>query len=229
MDYITAKWAYYARKRNVGGSSQSSRLPGGYKEYRYFYRNNPDITTYIDTGLNLSSTMTWELSATLGVLQGDFSPIGTGNTKSDSNYALWIHNKDSRVSAEAVFGNGNSSACIVEVSVDTTKVHTYKMVLNTGQFYIDGVLAGTASSVGGVSTAKKLIVSGCWRGSQVQGIFKGWQGETLIRNNGVLARDYVPCLRISDDKPGMYDLVSGAFQSLAGENVNLIDSFTANS
>ena len=206
-------------------SKNLKRLPDGYQEYRFLFKNNSDKSIYIDTGLTLASTMTWELIANLRGTGNtvDCPPIGTGNSKTDSNYALWLHDNGSRVSAEAVFGSGSNSSNVVELSIDTTATHKYKLVLATGQLYIDDTLVGTASSVGGVNNAKKLIISGCWRGSAVQAVFKGRQGETKIYDNGGLVRDYVPCSRLSDEHPGFYELVVGTFHDMTGTNTWISD------
>ena len=39
--------------------------------------------------------------------------------------------------------------------------------------------------------------------------FKFWSGDTLLR-------DYKPCIRLSDNKPGFYDLVNQTFNPSIG-------------
>lgn len=43
-----------------------------------------------------------------------------------------------------------------------------------------------------------------------------------FKENGVLTADYVPCYRKADDKPGMYDLVTGTFFTNQGTGADFI-------
>lgn len=42
------------------------------------------------------------------------------------------------------------------------------------------------------------------------------------KKDGVVVRDYIPCYRKSDNKPGMYDLMSGIFHTNAGTGEFLV-------
>lgn len=194
---------------NGGGytpPTPASRLPDGYEEYQWYHNNVTDGRPYIDTGLLGSMTQVWELTAFL-TRSNEYPPIGTGNTKSDGNFSIWLHNKSDRKSVEGVFGNGANASYSVEQSMDVTTPHTYRMELANGTLYVDGVLAGTATTIGTMPTPKTLPLLGCWRGNSVYSSFEsGYLGETKIWDDGALVRHYVPALRLADNAPGMYDL-----------------------
>jgi len=82
-------------------------------------------------------------------------------------------------------------------------------------------------TIGGNTTTDKTIRDGentfpmyifAWNGSgNAQYLNTGARIYFLtFRENGIIAADFVPCLRKSDNKPGMYDTVSQTFYTNAG-------------
>lgn len=91
-------------------------------------------------------------------------------------------------------------------------VHTF--TLDTGKFYVDGELKTPIQDFDtipeGTGTIPMFLFSRNQNGSSEDGgdhtIY-----SAKIWNNGELVRDYIPCIRRSDMKAGLYDLVGKQF------------------
>lgn len=78
-------------------------------------------------------------------------------------------------------------------------------------FYVDGALAHTFDADRVVTGAEQIALFGRSYngGMQDTGTVQIYSAE--IWDDGEILRDYVPCVRLSDDAAGMYDMVFGAF------------------
>ena len=198
---------------------KATRLPDGYDDYKYLQCSGAQ-NTYIDTGLTGRPTLI-ELTAALASGVNSKPPFGTGKSKTEGNYSLWLHNENSRKWVEAVYGNGNDSNYLYTYDVNVLEPHTY--TIYGSLLFVDGVNVGNASRVGG-SYSYKFAIAGCWRGSALNTSFQGYLGDVKI--SGVtaqgqlqLVRHYIPAKRLSDNATGMYDIITDTFTALSGSSV----------
>lgn len=211
FNLLLAHWELYGR------SPSGPRLPEEYQEVEYIYTT---AKTYLDTGLKAASTDIYECVAAKTAESTNQPFIGDGNTKTDSNFAVWLSDLSGQTYwAEASFGNGNTASYKVEYSksghssFSLTSLHTYKMDLTNGKFYLDGDLVGTATSRSTFANTKKLVIFGSWRGTSSNDGFVGKMGECVFWRNGVEIRRFVPCYRKSDNQAGFYDLCESSSPS----------------
>lgn len=197
----------------------ASRLPTGYMDYA-FIKCDGASGHVLDTGLTMAKGTWWEVTAAMDASKTSTAPIGTGVSKTDDNFAMWLHKDSSRQWVEAVYGNGNSANYIYNYDLTTTEPHTYRQDTRNGRLYVDGQYVGHSTNRDYSITGRKIIIAGCWRGSAIQDVFKGYLGECRIINDyNTVLRHYVPCKRLSDNAVGMYDLVNDTFTALTGSSV----------
>ena len=186
------------------------RLPDEYEELEYVYTEKSDTTYYVDTGLKASALDEYTCKAALTNENANEAFIGDGNTKTDSNVAIWLDRRTTpSYKAEFSFGDGgNASYKVVfnDSSFDVSEMHEYKMSIPTKSAYVDGTLVGTASSASAFANSKKLVLFGSWRGTKINSAFTGKMGECSIVRDGVEIRRFVPAMRKSDGVCGFYDL-----------------------
>ena len=185
-------------------------LPSGYREVEYLQNSG---SNGIDTGLVHATPMTYELTLRWNTAITSFNgaAMGTGN-------AGWTNNPLLKMS----FGKNHFTAWYGSVLQNYwyplgTRVtiaydwHTYKLIGVDGaayQVFDDTYINGPFDlSLNDALTPTVGLLAwhpknGGWSGSNSGMQCKGarvWQGDVLVR-------DYVPCVRIIDSKPGMYDL-----------------------
>lgn len=91
-------------------------------------------------------------------------------------------------------------------------VHTF--TLDTGKFYVDGELKTPIQDFDTIPEGTGTIPMFLFSRNQ-NGVSEDGDNHTIysakIWNNGELVRDYIPCIRRSDLKAGLYDLVGQQF------------------
>ena len=188
----------------------ASMLPPEYIDADGFYvEYQSSAKPYLDTGLNQSNADIWEVTyAAPSNYTNNVPLIGSGNSKTSGNYAIWVNNSTGEV--QFIYGNGSDNSYIIRTTVGNTKtLHNYKMNLVTGEAWIDGFSLGTVSTIGTISTPKKIVLFGCWRGSSNFNASHGIIAECKITRSNVLTRHFVPFHRWTDGKDGLYDVCQG--------------------
>lgn len=178
-------------------------LPLDYRAVEYLQSSG---TQYIDcSGLNMNQSDNGNYIECKACESDDYSIFGyyqaLNLTASDGYYRMYG------------YGNGRYNS---DVPVGLATPHVFK--LDAGNFYIDNTLKQTFSTVVlGVGRDIRLFArsgSSMDIGGTVR-IYYFKFGK--IQNDAVvLQADMIPCVRISDDKPGMYDLVSRSFYTNSG-------------
>ena len=193
-----------------------SRLPAGYLECKYCYTTSNN--TYLDTGLMANANDVYECRVRKTSTTTNQSFIGDGNTKTDSNFAIWLSDMSNQTyAAEFSFGNGSTAsykvACAKSNDFSVAEWHTYKADLIAHKAYIDDEPVGTSSSTSAYANAKKLVLFGSWRGSNINDRFCGDIAECVFQRSGSEIRRFVPCIRLSDNVAGYYDLCGSSSPS----------------
>ena len=196
---------------------ESSELPAEYHQVEYIqsYGNSGASSAgqCIDTGLTFDmENDSFELTFQSTKEKQDAMPIGTFGTE---NY-FWLYYHKDLNTIGAYFKSGGPQATVGTVPQDLYK-HTF-MWKNKG-YYVDGVLINSISQTLG-STDYNLTI-GC-RGDHFH--ISGKIYGCAIYKSNALARDFVPCYRVSDNVVGLYDLVTNQFFMNSGSG-----SFTCGS
>lgn len=183
-----------ARGAEILWQKQISRLPAEYQEVAYLESN---YTQYIDTGYvpNLYSKMTL-----------DFEPT----EKQSACYAGSRYNSGKKTFA-ILSGNGSTTQYgamgdMANKSLGRFTQERQTITICKDEFIRNGVV--TPVSVTSFDSEYSVYLFACnTRNSAVlDSACRIYSCQ--IWDNDILVRDYVPCYRKSDNKPGMYDLVT---------------------
>lgn len=181
--------------------AEESRLPAEYVELNYVETSGQ---TYLDTGMKAS--VSDEYIVTYAPLSNNNFPIfGDGASKTDSNITLWVQNYNH---ANFNFGNGNSTAYVLEVDMPTNGLkgfHEYRQKNSTAEGWIDGVYKGQVTPQN-FKNSVKMVLFASWRKNSINTYGNGRMKDFIWKQNDVEVRHFVPAMRLSDLKVGMYDL-----------------------
>lgn len=198
MDYFDRKWAYYARTRDS--------LPSGYRRVEYLECSGAQ---YIDTGVNGGS----DLVVSCELYSPDAGGIAWGCiqqeavTANSTRSQLQIVGNSSNHNVQ-FFADTNMSSIVFSVPLPARLSVSADFV--NGVFSVNGTANARAVSAYSMNVSvclfarHVLLSSGVYDvGSFCNGVKAYWM---RIRKEGVLTRNLVPCVRIADSKPGLYDL-----------------------
>lgn len=191
-------------------------LPAGYTAAGYI--GVESAGPYIDTGVANASGAYYEVLAQYTATPGN--NYGLFGAQTSQEFAINYYG--------GVYFVIASNGRVVVPSGQTLQMHRF-LVDGSGISVDDGALTGAVdwskatgrnyyifaiNYIGGVLNTANARVYGC----------KIWNGSTLVRN-------FVPCVRDSDDAIGMYDLVNSVFYGnsgsgsfIAGENGDAISN-----
>ena len=188
--------------------TSGARLPSDYKEVEYIESTGSQT---IDTGVKFDMSVdACEVVNQSTVLDQNGMILASADAYA-TNYFWYYHYMISSHLALYVH-EGGQQHLVGSVPTDLEK---HKMEYHNKSYYIDGQLVGTSTD-NLVETDANLFISSWGDNYFYQGkIFscKIWKGVSKV-----LTRDFVPCVRRLDNKPGLYDLVTGTFFTTNGES-----------
>ncbi len=179
----------------------AGRLPFGYREVEYIKSSGEQ---YIDTMLVHDGTCKIEIDMKFDSFAGDRNYIGQTFSSGSSNprFAFGI--------SINVWYCGLGDKNITTTARTNFNRHIFKIDAPNKKFWVDGTsynVAWTSFSFpevmfGGLALFGRKMLD--------TGVLNPYANMTLYSSkhykNGVLVRNYVPCVRIRDSKPGLYDL-----------------------
>ena len=178
---------------------RTSRLPAGYREVEYL---ESATTQYIDTGITANSTSIISYTFQYVSLVGSYNRIfgarnGNGNgllnqrTTSSSGGGFFL---------ESAGGTWSTSS---------TDFDKHEMVLNgvTQKLYNNGTQVLSSLTIAD-NTEGTMWLFGTNQGGTNSNV--RFYSYSHIKGD-VLVQKLIPCVRVSDSKPGMYDVVNGNF------------------
>lgn len=196
----------------AGSSDCSSRLPDGYTEVEYISSENSSSSSsggVINTGVYLysSSSNSYQIAGRIKT----YFTRGWGDNQTFIN----IENKTSPYNG-MVWRYNNSGG----YKFDTTPSRN-AVLSNTAQ--TDGTSAFTITSVATrASQQTPLGLFASWQSSLTPYRFCKMRVYSMeITLNGTLVRNFVPAVRESDSKAGLYDIVNDVFY-VSSNNYNFI-------
>lgn len=190
---------------------QNGLLPPGYRQIEYLECSGTQYITsnYIPSVDNVE--VTWEYAFTANQVYDNMLWGAVGGT----DYKTW----------QAELYNNSSWYVGIGVKQFRALLTGYGSSLNTkymahvdaDALTIDGKSATPNSNRTGANSKKISIFA--WTNSSGTGELRnrGCRIYSLeFKENGVVSANFVPCVRKSDSKPGMYDTVSGTFYTNDG-------------
>lgn len=201
---------YFDSSDENGWVENESRLPQGYTEVEYIENTS---TAYIDTGAYLN-TSNFEIGYTIGNKQQLFGYCHQG-----CGGCTWLGVEQSAI---MFWGDNDNNAFISSylTSGDNTIIFTPSGAT------INGTSISKTLSIGSddIRNISLLIFARYdFNSNTIEHRTDSYMQlkSFYLKNNGTLVRDLVPCIRDSDNKYGMYDIVNDVFY-LSPNNVDFI-------
>ena len=204
-------------RRNLLLINKQNKLPS---EYRVIDWLQGTGTQYIDLGykptLNTHGEISYSLSATYS---GDQIMCGTRNTTADNGFVIELYSSYSwygRVGLSKYGPTLNAYGAVLDrvytIAWDSSNMTISWNADNT----VVSQTAQPSNTNNGVPDANILLFCLNRNGSPYYYTTTTRIHRTKLFENGALAADLVPCVRLTDYKPGMYDLVRKIFLTNAG-------------
>lgn len=192
---------------------QTGGLPGVYRAVEYLQSTG---TQYIDSGIECTSDLSVNFKA-LYTTNDNAAICGGIGLKDDpiyfrhhcspfgTNFKYWLQQDSSSTSSITVLDVGSINT-IYEVSIDAI----------TGRWSVNGISRSITPLGNGMTTGKSYgIFARIASTGDLQSKPSRFYYFDFFRN-GKCVGHFIPCVRKSDNKPGMYDTVSKAFFTNAG-------------
>ena len=196
----TGEFTYDYPVKPLSNSKLRLVKTGGYTIYDDLYKEveyleTDGISCYIDTGLNYFA---------------DFEVGVKTNSDSDRNCTLSVDGSNmlERLSAAEPYWILRSSKTLIRSNITVSNYVDAKY--KDGVFSLNGTVYGQKENI--FQTGPLLL---CATNNKMDYIMKVYFCK-LWDSNGILVRDFVPVIRIGDNKPGMYDKKNKVFYTNAG-------------
>lgn len=198
---------------NAGSGEFKYEVPLDTTKYRRLSYLENIGTSYIDTGLHIDDTCGFKIEAQ-AITAKDAMPIGVkgaGNTR-------WCYNPSTsnvNLSWNTIYKADDTST----TPGTTTAKHIVKLnYFNDRKRFLDATEkdAITETLHVNASTYSVCLFAAKWADETPSLNFTGRiYSVTITKGNSVLG-NYIPALRLADNKPGMYDTMTGNFLTNAG-------------
>ena len=177
----------------------ASRLPDGYREVAYI---ESDGNQWIDTGVAMSSNLTMTMQMQYTVI-GSAQQSGVGlNGNPWMRFTMGTTRENSTSPYNFVCCLG-ANIVITTVPMDTN-LHTLTLNASTGVFQVDLQSFYTTPAIFSSSNTVYLMAVNM----DYLGVYNSCKAKFYSAKLDIYAtalRDFIPCVRIADTKPGLYD------------------------
>lgn len=202
------------------GEIPTTRLPAEYQEVAYLKSTG---TQYIRSGYVVESDYKpYRVKIDFQAENSTATGFLIGSAKTTGNHYPFVIGLSvpSKVYLFGHYGSGAQASSSARFGTVDFEKHTLEFVFNEG-VYLDGVLMSETVKQACMSSITEQEIGIFCRlragVADISTVFKGKIfGVQFFEENNVLVRDYVPCYRKADGKPGMYDLVTETFFTNAG-------------
>lgn len=188
-----------------------SGLPSKYQQVEYLESTG---TQWIKTDIESRFSVTVESDIMFTASQDSY----TFAVLDDSGFRIGANgywNNRIQIGYASTYRTGNVN------SLELSTRYKYKSVIGDGnqEVYLDDELKATFNLAKNVDTltGNHFGIFARYNNDTNASLFSKARMYSLkVSDAGVLLGDFIPCYRKSDQKPGMYDLVSGEFYTNAG-------------
>ena len=186
-------------------AQHASRLPAGYREVEYLECAGAQ---YIDTGVNGGSDLVVSCDlyapATSGMAWGCIQQEAVSANSTRCQLQI-NHAENNHIQ---YFSDTNINAVAFGITIPARLSASADLV--NGVFSVNGTTKTRTVAAYSMNVSIYLFARNVLRSSGVYDVGSFCNGVKAywmrIRKDGVLTRNLVPCVRIADSKPGMYDL-----------------------
>jgi len=200
------------RRRELMGM-QTGGLPGAYRRVEYLESTG---TQYFWTDVNIQDGLTVDSVQMRPDIVQDSYLFG-GIVSYNGNTYTSCFNGTYRYSVQGSYPKSYYNAGgVFAPNVKLNLVTTHKNGIIT--VYVDGsLIKNTTTGTSIIDSNEKCV---CFGGRRSDGtVFELYSGRVYslkVSKDNTLLSNFVPCVRKSDNKPGMYDTVSHTFYTNAG-------------
>ena len=181
----------------------AGRLPDGYTELEHIRSTG---TQYTDTGFKPNQDTRVVVDARFTGLGDGRYIVGARAGWANAMFAIYAETNGTQF----LYGHGSQTG-----NANGTVLARHTFDLNKNSLYIDGVL-GITLTANSFQSANSLYLFSCnQNGSPLSYTPYLEIYSCQIYDNGVLVRDYVPCINASHEV-GLYDIVNNVFYGNAG-------------
>jgi len=181
-------------------------LPSGYRRLKCLRSTG---TQYIDTGVKPKNTTRVVVNFRFLKETSSFQGVFGSRTSSSATDRFCFYLSNSATFRSDFYNNNQS----FNTGISTTEKHTVDK--NKNVTTIDGAHSVTHTDGTFTGTNNLYLFGNSTKGSLTEcGSVEIYSGK--IYDDGTLVRNYVPALRASDSKPGMYDEANDVFYTNAG-------------
>lgn len=182
-----------------------SLLPDGYTEVEYVQSNG---SQYINSGYVPNSGTAVDVKFLFDSMSSQWQNVLGSRTTAAT---------DDQFSFSS--SNNNASAGFGAQEISLGKVFaankTYEVSMDGTNIKIDGVVKGTFAPKQ-ISSVLPIYIFGRNTAGGFSNAFIGKIYRVVIYEDGVVVRNYIPCINDATGKAGLYDLVSGTFYGNVG-------------
>lgn len=185
-----------SRRRAIIGAQSKSRLPSEYQEVEYIESTG---SQFFDINYQFTSNNFRLLSKTNTNVVGEQCIFGNDAVPFENGY---------RASGIEMFSYSGTSIAI-EIGDYRNKIIEFEVEQKNGVRYIkaEGIVSQSNNVVNLVG---KSLFAGSFRAYANYAVIAKIYNYRIY-DNDILVRNFIPCYRKSDDKPGLYDLASNTF------------------
>lgn len=202
-------------KRKGGGGGEPQEVPEGYTQLRYIKSSGAQ---YIDTGVAPTlETKMWAQGFYLADNSAYYPIMGSTNP----SCSMAAYSSAGVSSSYNSFGN-ISDRVVNSALLAGEKPPTMEIDKNGATITTEGVATASvtfsASTMSG-SAATHIALFGRGNSGSFERFAKAAIFRAKIYDNGVLIREFVPCIQKANNEVGMYDIVNGVFYGNDGTGV----------
>lgn len=193
-------------------------MSDGYRKVEYIHG---DGEQYINMGYESNTNIEIDFK-----YKSDFIPYSStsrtrciigGRTTAQNGISLWERGGNYQ------YGKGYSVYPAIKSALENTNIHTVK-IAKGGDLYVDETKILTYTPGSSFLSGSYIYLFTTLSASGVNTRENGTDKRTMIgqfyycviKDNDVVVRHFIPVVRNSDNKPGMYDLVNDVFYINAG-------------
>ena len=182
-----------------------SLLPDGYTEVEYVQSSG---TQYINSGYVPNTDTAVDVKFLFNSMSSQWQNVLGSRTTAATDDQFSFSSSNNNASAgfgaqEISLGKVFAANITYEVSMDKTNIK------------INGVVKGTFASKQ-ISSALPIYIFGRNTAGGFSNAFIGKIYRVVIYEDGVVVRNYIPCINDATGKAGLYDLVNGVFYGNVG-------------
>lgn len=180
-------------------------LPNTYQEVEYIESTGEE---YIDIGIK--GTNNTKVDIEFQATGTNFLPFGARSTASSECFAIWAASV--RVGSNLRIGFDSTNG----YTGGPTTTDKYHIIHSKDGTYVNNELVCTYETFDTFTTLQNLLVFGYYSNATTMEFSAIRLYHLKLWENNIMVRNFIPCYRKSDEKPGMYDTVNGVFYTNVG-------------